>query len=162
MVKQGIVLGHVVSSKGIEVDRATVEVISNLPIQKSVKDIRAFLGHVGFYRRFVKYFSKIVRPLTILLGKDVPFDFNSDCLSSFESLKNELVSDPIICSPNWDLPFEIMCDASNFSVGAILGQRINRILHVIYYAIKTLNDAQINYTTTKKELLAVVFALEIF
>ena len=120
MVKHGIVLGHVISNKGIEVDKAKIEVISNLPIPKSVKDIRSFLGHAGFYRRFIKDFSKITRPLTNLLGKDVPFDFNSYCISSFEHLKNELVSAPIICSPNWKLPFEIMCYASNFAVGAVL------------------------------------------
>lgn len=162
MVKQGIVFGHIISNKGIEVDKAKIDVIANLPIPNSVKDIRSFLGHAGFYRRFVKDFSKIDRPLTTLLGKDVSFDFNSKCISSFERLKNELISAPIICSPNWDLPFEIMCDASNFSVGDVLGQCINKILHVIYYASMTLNDAQLNYTTTEKELLAVIFALEKF
>ena len=100
--------------------------------------------------------------MTTLLGKDVPFDFNSECISSFERLKNELISAPIICAPYWDLPFELMCGASNFVVGAFLGQHINKILHDIYYASMTLNDAQLNYTTTEKELLAVVFALEKF
>lgn len=87
-------------NKDIEVDKAKIDVNANLPIPKSVKDIRSFLDHAGFYRCFVKHFSKIARPLTTLLEKDVPFEFNSNCISSFEYLKNELVSAPVICSPN--------------------------------------------------------------
>jgi len=149
MVRQGIVHGHVISNKGTEVDKAKVDVISNLSIPKSIKDIRSFLGHTGFYRHFVKDFSKIARPLTTLLGKVVPFNFNSDCVSSFECLKNELISSPIICLPNWDLPFEIICDASNFMVGTVLVQCINKILHIIYYASMTLKDAQITQPLKK-------------
>jgi hypothetical protein len=162
MVKQGIVLGHVISSKGIEVDKAKVDLISSLPPPRTVKDIRSFLGHAGFYRRFIKDFSKIARPLCNLLGKDVPFDFNDKCLTAFEILKKTLTSTPIIQPPNWGLPFEIMCDASDYAVGAVLGQRVEKLPHVIYYASKTLNDAQLNYSTTEKELLAVVFALDKF
>ena len=87
MVQKGIVLGHVISSKGIEVDKAKVELISNFPPPEKVKDIRAFLGHAGFYRRFIKDFSKIARPLTSLLAKDVPFEFSRKCTSAFEILK---------------------------------------------------------------------------
>jgi hypothetical protein len=162
MVKQGIVLGHVISSKGIEVDKAKVDLISSLPPPRTVKDIRSFLGHAGFYRRFIKDFSKIARPLCNLLAKDVPFDFNDKCLTAFEILKKTLTSKPIIQPPNWGLPFEIMCDASDFAVGAVLGQRVEKLPHVIYYASKTLNDAQLNYSTTEKELLVVVFALDKF
>ncbi|KAL6561268.1 hypothetical protein OROMI_016869 [Orobanche minor] len=124
--------------------------------------IRSFLGHAGFCRRFIKDFSKKARPLTTLLGKDVKFDFNSDFLQSFEHLKKELTSAPIIKSPNWNLPFGLMCDASDYAVGSILGQRIDKMPHVIYYASKTLNDAQLNYSTIEKKLLAVVFALDKF
>jgi hypothetical protein len=162
MVKQGIVLGHVISSKGIEVDKAKVDLISSLPPPRTVKDIRSFLGHAGFYRRFIKDFSKIARPLCNLLAKDVPFDFNDNCLIAFEILKNTLTSTPIIQPPNWELPFEIMCDASDYVVGAVLGQKVEKLPHVIYYASKTLNDAQLNFSTTEKELLAVVFALDKF
>jgi hypothetical protein len=162
MVKQGIVLGHVISSKGIEVDKAKVDLISSLPPPRTVKDIRSFLGHARFYRRFIKDFSKIARPLCNLLAKDVPFDFNDKCLTAFEILKKTLTSTPIIQPPNWGLPFEIMCDASDYAVGAVLGQRVEKLPHVIYYASKTLNDAQLNYLTTEKELLAVVFALDKF
>ena len=162
MVKQGIVLGHEVSNKGIEVDRSKVEVITKLPEPKCLKDIRSFLGHAGFYRRFIQGFSKISRPLTNLLGKDVPFKFDEECLQAWEELKRRLVSAPIISAPDWTRPFEIMCDASDYAIGAVLEQRIDNRQHVIYYASRTLNEAQLNYTTTEKEFLAVVFALEKF
>ena len=162
MVQKGIVLGHVISDKGIEVDKAKVNLISNLPPPEKVKEIRAFLGHAGFYRRFIKDFSKIARPLTNLLSKDVPFEFSRECTSAFEFLKGALTTAPIISPPDWTKPFELMCDASDYAVGAVLGQRHEAIPHVIYYASRTLNDAQMNYTTTEKEFLAVVFALEKF
>jgi len=150
MVKQGIVLGHIISSKGIEVDKAKVDLISNLPPPKTVREVRSFLGHAGFYRRFIKDFSKVSRPLCNLLAKDVPFIFNDSCLMAFEKLKQLLTSSPIIQAPNWSLPFELMCNASDYAVGAVLGQRVDRIPHVIYYASMTLNDAQLNYSTTEK------------
>ncbi|XP_058216628.1 uncharacterized protein LOC131327478 [Rhododendron vialii] len=162
MVKQGIVLGHIISHKGIEVDKAKIDLISNLPPPRTVKEIRSFLGHAGFYRRFIKDFSKIAKPLCNLLAKDAPFVFHKECLHAFERLKSELTSAPIIRPPDWNVPFEIMCDASDYAVGAVLGQRVDKLPHVIYYASKTLNDAQLNYSTTEKELLAVVFALDKF
>ena len=162
MVTRGIVLGHIVSKDGIEVDKAKVELISNLPIPKCVRNIRSFLGHAGFYRRFIKDFSAIPRPLCTLLAKDVPFTWSQACETAFTKLKNMLVSPPIMRSPNWDLPFEIMCDASDYAIGAVLGQREEKKAFVIYYASKTLDSAQANYTTTEKEFLAVVFALEKF
>jgi len=162
MVKRGIVLGHVVSSRGIEVDPAKVGLIANLPPPRNVKDIRAFLGHAGFYRRFIRDFSKIARPLTALLAKDAIFEFTPDCHHAFLTLKKELTSAPIIKAPVWTEPFELMCDASDFAVGAVLGQRLDKLPHVIYYASRTLNDAQLNYTVTEKEFLAIIFALEKF
>ena len=162
MVQKGIVLGHVVSKDGIEVDKSKIDLISSLPPPSTVKEVRSFLGHAGFYRRFIKDFSKISRPLCNLLAKDVAFVFDEACLEAFEKLKVLLTSAPIIQPPNWSVPFEIMCDASDYAVGAVLGQRVSKIPHVIYYASKTLSDAQLNYSTTEKELLAVVFALEKF
>ncbi|XP_031266005.1 uncharacterized protein LOC116124425, partial [Pistacia vera] len=117
---------------------------------------------LGFYRCFIKDFSKISKPLCNLLNKDVAFDFNDDCMHAFLTLKNLLVSAPIIAVPDWGLPFELMCDASDFALGVVLGKRKNKVLHVIQYASKTLVDAQLNYTTTEKELLAVVFAFDKF
>ncbi|RVW44700.1 Retrovirus-related Pol polyprotein from transposon 17.6 [Vitis vinifera] len=122
MVHQGIVLGHIISEKGIEVDKAKVELIVKLPSPTTVKGM-----------------SK-----------------------SFDQLKQFLTTAPIVRAPNWQLPFEVMCDASDFAIGAVLGQREDGKPYVIYYASKTLNEAQRNYTTTEKELLAVVFALDKF
>ncbi|RVW72032.1 Retrovirus-related Pol polyprotein from transposon 17.6 [Vitis vinifera] len=119
MVRQGIVLGHIISEKGIEVDKAKVELIVKLPSQQL-------------------------------------------CQNSFDQLKKFLTTTPIVRAPNWQLPFELMCDASDFAIGAVLGQREDGKPYVIYYASKTLNEAQRNYTTTEKELLAVVFALDKF
>ena len=162
MVKEGIVLGHKISHRGIEVDNTKVDVIANLPPPSSVKAIRSFLGHAGFYRRFIKDFSKIVRPLTRLLEKDVPYTFDEECFKAFNMLKKKLTQAPIMVSPDWTLPFELMCDASDFAVGAILGQRKEKHFQPIYFASKTLTGAQANYTTTEKELLAVVFAFDKF
>ena len=162
MVNQGIVLGHVISSKGIEVDKAKIDIISKLPHPTNVKTIRQFLGHAGFYRRFIKDFAKIAKPLYKLLEKDAQFIWKEDCQKSFEELKSHLTTAPVVRAPNWQLPFEVMCDASDLAMGAVLGQREDGKPHVVYYASKTLNEAQRNYTTTEKELLAVVYALDKF
>ncbi|GJR61609.1 reverse transcriptase domain-containing protein [Tanacetum coccineum] len=162
MVKEGIVLGHKISKSGLEVDRAKVEVIAKLPHPTSVKGVRSFLGHAGFYRRFIQDFSKIARPMTHLLEKETPFVFSEECIDSFNTLKRKLTEAPILIAPDWDLPFELMCDASDFAIGAVLGQRKNKHFQPIHYASKTMNEAQTHYTTTEKELLAVVYAFEKF
>ncbi|RVW66571.1 Retrovirus-related Pol polyprotein from transposon 17.6 [Vitis vinifera] len=158
----GIVLGHIISEKGIEVDKAKVELIAKLPSPTTVKGVRQFLGHAGFYRRFIKGFSSLSKPLCELLAKDAKFIWDERCQNSFDQLKKFLTTTPIVRAPNWQLPFELMCDASDFAIGAVLGQREDGKPYVIYYASKTLNEAQRNYTTTEKELLAVVFALDKF
>ncbi|CAN6678827.1 unnamed protein product [Malus baccata var. baccata] len=162
MVKQDIVLGHIVSERGIEVDKSKIDLVRYLPSPTSVREVRSFLGHAGFYRRFIKDFSKISTPLCRLLQKDVTFDFNKECEKAFKDLKEMLTSAPIIRPPDWSIPFELMCDASDYALGTVLGQRKDKQPHVIYYASQTLNDAQLNYSTTEKELLAVVFALDKF
>ncbi|GJV63749.1 reverse transcriptase domain-containing protein [Tanacetum coccineum] len=160
MVKEGIVLGHKISKSGIEVDRAKVDVIAKLPHPTTVKGVRSFLGHAGFYRRFIQDFSKISRPMTHLLEKETPFVFSKECVEAFNALKKKLTEAPILVAPDWDLPFEIMCDASDFAVGAVLGQRKTKHFQPIHYASKTMTDAQAHYTTMEKELLAVVYAFE--
>nr|CAD39767.3 OSJNBa0060B20.1 [Oryza sativa Japonica Group] len=149
---------------GCPSDYATLLHLSKdqLPPPVNIKGIRSFLGHAGFYRRFIKDFSTIARPLTNLLAKDAPFEFDDVCLKSFEILKKALVSAPIIQPPDWTLPFEIMCDARDFAVGAVLGQTKNKKHHAICYASKTLTGAQFNYSTTEKELLTIVFAIDKF
>ena len=141
MVNQGIVLGHIISSRGIEVDKAKIELISKLPPPTNVKTIRQFLGHAGFYRRFIKDFSKIAKPLYKFLEKDAKFVWERECQESFEELKSHLTTAPIVRAPNWHFPFEVMCDASDLAIGAVLGQREDGKPHVVYYASKTLNEA---------------------
>ena len=162
MVREGIVLGHLVSSKGLELDKAKVELIQDLALPKSIRDFRSFLGHVGFYCRFIQDFAKVSKPLTSLLCKEKDFIIKEEGKNAFMQMKRSLVEAPILKSPNWDLPFNIMCDALDFVVGTVLGQRIDKKPTSICYASKILADAQLNCTTTEKELLAVLFALEKF
>nr|GEW37705.1 DNA-directed DNA polymerase [Tanacetum cinerariifolium] len=158
----GIVLGHKISKQGIEVDKAEVDVITKLPHPTTVKGIRSFLGHAGFYHHFIKEFSKIARPMTGLLEKYTPFIFSQECVDAFQTLKRKLTEAPILIAPNWDMPFELMCDASDFTNGAVLGQRQDKHFRPIHYASKTMTEAESNYTTTEKEMLAVVYAFEKF
>ncbi|GJX69760.1 reverse transcriptase domain-containing protein [Tanacetum coccineum] len=123
MVKEGIILGHKISKSGIEVDKAKVDVIAKIPHPTFVKGVRSFLGHAGFYHQFIQDFSKIARPMTHLLEKKTPFIFSKECIEAFNILKKKLTEAPILIAPDWDLPFEIMCDASDYAVGAVLDQR---------------------------------------
>nr|GEX53430.1 retrovirus-related Pol polyprotein from transposon 17.6 [Tanacetum cinerariifolium] len=124
MVEEGIVLRHRVFGAGLKVDKAKINAISKLPPPTNVKGIRSFLGHASFYRRFIKDFSKKkFRPLTKLLEKDTPFEFDDKCHNAFKLLKEKLTCASVIVSPNWNLPLELMCDASDFAVGAILGEK---------------------------------------
>ena len=137
MVPSGIVLGHVISSKGIEVDKSKIELISKLPTPKTVKDIRSFLGHAGFYRRFIQNFSSISRPLCNLLSKEANFEWTPECQEAFKTLINKLTFAPIMQPPDWSLPFEIMCDASDYIMGAILCQHREKIKYSIHHASET-------------------------
>ncbi|WVZ97421.1 hypothetical protein U9M48_042961 [Paspalum notatum var. saurae] len=141
MVREGIVLGHRISERGIGVDRAKIEVIEQLPPPTNIKAIRSFLGHAG---------------------QGCSLRVDEECLEAFHKLKEALVIAPIIQLPDWNKPFEIMCDASDYAVGAILGQTNDKKHHAISYASKTLTGPQLNYSTTEKESLAVVFAIDKF
>nr|GEW03842.1 reverse transcriptase domain-containing protein [Tanacetum cinerariifolium] len=114
MVKEGIVVGHKISKQWIEVDKAKVDVITKLPHPTTVKGIRSFLGHAGFYRRFIKDFSKIARPMTRILE----FIFSKKYVEAFQTLKRKLTEAPILIAPDWDMPFELMCNASDYAIGA--------------------------------------------
>nr|GEY02228.1 reverse transcriptase domain-containing protein [Tanacetum cinerariifolium] len=118
MVKEGIVLCHKISKLGIKVDKAKVDVISKLPHPTTVNGIRSFLGHTVFYRRFINDFSKIARPMTRLLEKDTPFIFSHEYVDAFQTLKRKLTKAPILIALDWDMPFELMCDASDFAIRA--------------------------------------------
>ena len=147
MVTEGIVLGHKISATGLEVDQSKVSIIKTLVPPTIVKGIRSFLGHAGFYRRFIQDFSKVARPLCRLLEKDTKFNFDDSCQAAFEEIKIRLVQAPIIAEPEWDQGFEIMCDVSDFTMGAVLRQRKDKIFRAIYYASRTFNEAQENYST---------------
>ena len=138
MVTEGIVLGHMISAAGLEVDQAKVSIIRNLMLPTTVKGIRSFLGHAGFYRRFIR---KIARPLCRLLEKDTKFYFDESCRKAFEKIKSRLVEAPIIAKPDWNREFEIMCDASDFAMGAVLEQNEEKVFKAIYYASTTFNEA---------------------
>ena len=120
MERKGVVLRHIFSGKGLEVDKAKIEVIQNLPLSGKIRDLRSFLGHVAFYQRFIQVFAKVSKPLTTLLCKDKDVIIDEEGKRTFVMLKQALIEAPILQSPNWDLPFEIMCDALDYTVGAIL------------------------------------------
>jgi hypothetical protein len=162
MVQEGIVLGHKILEEGIKVDKVKIEVIEQLPPPTNVKGIYSFLGHARFYQRSIQKFSKIGRPLTHLLAKDAPFVFAKESLQSFHTLKEALISAPVILPHDWHLRFEIMCDAGDYAVGAVLSQSKDKKHYAISYASKTRTGPQLNYATTEKELLAVVFAIKKF
>ena len=153
-------MGHEISIVGLEVDQAKVSIIETLQPPTTVKGIRSFLGHASFYKRFIKDFSKISRPLCILLEKDANFNFDELCKAAFDEIKSRLVTTPIMVTTDWNKEFEIMCDANDYAMRDVLGQRTEKIFKAIYYASKTFNEAQENYSTTEKEMLAMVFACE--
>nr|GFB12388.1 reverse transcriptase domain-containing protein [Tanacetum cinerariifolium] len=160
MCREGIVLGHKNSKSGIEVDRAKVD--AKLPHPTTVKGVRSFVGHTSFYRRFIQDFSKITRPMTHLLKKETPFVFSKECIDAFNTLKKKLTEALILVVPDWNLPFELMRDARDYAIGAVLGQRKSKHFQPIHYASKMMTEAQIHYTTTEKEMLAIVYAFEKF
>ena len=141
MIIEGIVLGHMISAAGLEVDQAKVSIIKNLMPPTTVKGIRSFLGHAGFYRRFIRDFSKIAQPLCRLLEKYAKFKFDESCKRSFEEIRSKLVEAPIMAKPDWDKEFEIMCDVSDYAMEAVLGKRTHKMFKAIYYARKTFNEA---------------------
>nr|GEU59541.1 hypothetical protein [Tanacetum cinerariifolium] len=160
MVKVGVVLGHKISKNRIEVDKVKVDVIAKLPHPTTVKGIRSFLGHAGFYRRFIQDFSKIARSMTRLLEKDTPFFFSKKCVKAFQTLKRNLTEAPILIALDWDLPFELMCNASNFAIRVVLGKCQENHFSPIHYASKIMIEAESHHRTMEKEMLDVVYAFK--
>nr|GEX51992.1 reverse transcriptase domain-containing protein [Tanacetum cinerariifolium] len=133
VVKEGIVIGHKISKQGIEVDKAKVDVITKLPHPITVKGIRCFLGHVGFYRRFIKDFSKIARPMTHLLEKDTPFIFSKECVEAFQTLKRKLTEAPILIAPDWDMPLSSCAMLATLLLGMSSQQKSKFFKDVKHY-----------------------------
>ena len=155
-------LGHIVSKDGIQVDSNKTSVVQNYPIPSTSKEVKAFLGLCNYYRRFVKDYAKIAHPLNALTSKKVQFKWTEECQVAFDTLKQKLVQAPILMFPNFDLPFSVLSDASQYSVGYVLAQTVEGTERVIAYGGHALDSTQQNYTVTEKELLAVVEAIKAF
>jgi len=136
--------------------------ISRIKTPSYQKIVRIFLGHAGYYRRFIQNFTNLVSPLFKLLEKDVEFHWDSQCQIDFEILKQKLSTIHILRVPNWSLPFHICTDASDIDLGIVLGQRENQVPYAIYFVSKNLSIVEINYTVTEKEFLVVVHAINKF
>ena len=149
-------LGHMISKEGVQVDPKKVEAVSNWPRPTNVTEIRSFLGMAGYYRRFVKDFSRIAAPLTKLTRKDVKYDWVDACQKSFEELKDRLTSAPVLALPNGKDGFVVYSDASRQGLGCVLMQNDR----VIAYAYRQLKKHEENYPTHDLELEVVVFALK--
>ena len=121
MVKKGIILGYIISWDGIEVDKAKTNLIVNFSPPTRMKEVQSFLGYANFYCHFIKDFSKITKPLSNLLAKDVPFHFSEEFHEAFSKLKKALTSTPIFHPIIWGESFELMCDASDYVIGVVLG-----------------------------------------
>jgi len=162
MMTEGIVLGHYIFIDGIKVDPAKMEVILRIPTPKTQKEVRSFLGHARYYKRFIDFFSRIASPLFSLLMKDVDFLWIRKCEQAFLKLRRCVLAAPVLRGPNWELPFHIAMDASDIAVGAVLGQLEDKKPYAIYYISKNLTPAELNYTMTEKEFLAVVHTINKF
>ncbi len=160
MVRQGKILGHIVSKNGISTDFEKIRVIVELPRPRNAKQVQGFMGHCGYYRRFIYMYAIIAKPLYALITK---FEWVEECEESFHKLKAYLISAPILKSPDWNLIFHVHIDASNFAIGAILAQPGEKNMDFpISYASRQLNDAEQNYTTTEREGLGMVYAVKKF
>jgi hypothetical protein len=162
MMSEGVVLEHFISSQGIQVDPSKIQVIENLPIPKTQTDVRSFLGHARYYRRFIKKNSKMASPLFVLLMKNVEFKWTNLCQEVFDALKHQLATAPILRGPYWALPFHISFDASDTTIGDVLGQEENHLPYAIYFISKNMNPIELNYTVTEKDFLAVIYAINKF
>ncbi|OAE22608.1 hypothetical protein AXG93_3149s1000 [Marchantia polymorpha subsp. ruderalis] len=159
----GILLGHRVSSEGIAMDKDKVKVIEALDPPTNIRELRAFLGHVGYYRRFIHMYAITAASLTKLLRKNEPYEWGEEQQTAFEELKEKLTSAPVLRSPDWNKPFHVFVDTSAFATGAVLSQRDeNKRDYPIYYASRQLSAAEKNYTTTEREALGMVFAVKKF
>ena len=155
-------LGYKVTPEGLEPEPRLMEAISKLPPPINVAEVRSFLGLVGYYRRFVKKFSDKVAPLNTLLRKDQVWKWTQECQNAFETLKGEIASRPVSAYPDFSKPFRLYTDASNIGLGAILAQKQQGKEKIICCASRTLNNAESNYSTTKKECLAIVWGVQVF
>lgn len=162
-MKQTTYVGYIISENGIEANPERMKPILNFPVPKNLKALRRFIGMAGWYRRFIPNFASEIAPITDLLkGNNLPFKWNESANGAFERLKSLLTNPPILTPPDFGQPFTIQCDASDTGIGAVLTQTIDENEKVIAFFSAKLNKAQSNYTTTEKECLAVILAVERF
>ena len=152
-------LGHIINSDGIMPDPEKVAAVREYPVPKSLKDLRAFLGLSGYYRKFVKDYAKISIPLYALTKKGIKYVWTKNCDSAFQALKLALTSPPLLAYPDYDKHFKVYADASSFAVGGVLAQDKNGTERVICYVGRSLKPAERNYGITEKECLALVFTI---
>lgn len=157
-----VYLGHVIGEDGILPDPAKIKAVQNFPTPKNIKEIKSFLGLAGYYHRFINNFSKISKPLTSLLRKDVTYKWDTFCDESFNILKKALITPPLLIYPDFSRQFIVTSDASAFAIGAVLSQGEIPNDRPICYASRTLSKAETGYSVIEKELLAIVYALSQF
>ena len=155
-------LGHIVTKDGVRPDPRKIQAVRNYPTPRSVKEVRAFIGLAGYYRRHVRNFAEIAKPLTKLTKKDSPFEWGPEQQEAFVELKNELSQEPLLIYPDFSQPFIVACDASTKAVGAILSQVKDGAERPVAYCSRQLNSAESKYSITELELLAVIFAVKQF
>ena len=162
-IKEVKYLGFVVSEKGISVDLNKIEPILRIPPPTTLKEVRSFLGMAGYYRRFIKDFSKIANPITKLTHQDSEIIWSEECDKAFEEMKDKLTTAPVLAYPDYSKEFILSTDASSVGLGAVLSQYDSEGKeHPVAFASRTLNNAEINYSTTKRECLALIWAVQHF
>jgi hypothetical protein len=155
-------LGHVISENGVAPDPSKIEKVKNYPRPTDIKGIQAFLGFAGYYRRFIKCFAEIAKPLSKLTRKEEKFVWGTEQQLAFEELRDKLISAPILQHPNFEKEFVITTDASNLAIGGVLSQgKVGEDLPIAY-ASRVLNSAEKNYPVVEKELLAIVWTIKHF
>lgn len=155
-------LGQIISAEGIRADPRNIEVIQKFPRPTKLEEAKRFVCMASYYRQYINNFAKIAQPMNALLKKDVNFVWSEKCENAFVQLKKALVSRPVLCFPDYSRTFYISVDASFYAIGAHISNEKPPKDRPIEYYSKSLNDAQINYATTHKELLAIVMAIERF
>jgi hypothetical protein len=156
----GVLLGHIVCKHGLLVDPYKIAIIVDLPPPNSVRQLRTALGHTGYYRKLIKGYAKIKIPMEKLLKKDCQFQWTEECQQSFNTLKHKMVTAPILVFPYWRKEFHVHVDASSIALGAVLAQPgVGYIDHPLAFVRRNLSTAKINYTTTEREGLDMVYVL---
>eukprot|EP00253_Pinus_taeda_P009868 PITA_09868 len=161
-MEEGIILGHLLSAKGIRMDPAKIKVIMLFLTPKMHTQVRSFIGCAGYYRRFIENFAKVAHPLFQLLTKDSEFVWSDDCDAAFTKINELVCSALILRGPDWALPFHIHTDASQITICVVLVQQEDKVPYAVYYVSKNLAPIELNYMVTEKEFLAIIYAINKF